>query len=58
MVELSQVEVVSNSVIVYLNRLSDLLFAMARRENFRAGKPDVAWHANPSDADSENRLKT
>jgi cob(I)alamin adenosyltransferase len=27
----------------YLNRLSDLLFVMARVENRRAGKPDVAW---------------
>ena len=27
----------------YLNRLSDLLFVMARVENHRAGQPDVAW---------------
>jgi len=27
----------------YLNRLSDLLFVLARVENHRAGVPDVAW---------------
>jgi cob(I)alamin adenosyltransferase len=27
----------------YLNRLSDLLFAMARVENARAGVADVEW---------------
>jgi cob(I)alamin adenosyltransferase len=29
--------------IVYLNRLSDLLFALARRANVSAGIPDVPW---------------
>jgi cob(I)alamin adenosyltransferase len=28
---------------VYLNRLSDLFFSWARRENLRAGVPDVPW---------------
>jgi cob(I)alamin adenosyltransferase len=28
---------------VYLNRLSDLLFVMARAANHRAGVPDVVW---------------
>jgi len=28
---------------IYLNRLSDLLFSWARRENHRAGVPDVPW---------------
>lgn len=27
----------------YLNRLSDLLFVLARRANHRAGEPDVTW---------------
>lgn len=31
-------------VVVYLNRLSDLLFTMARVANHRAGVADVAWH--------------
>jgi cob(I)alamin adenosyltransferase len=30
-------------VIVYLNRLSDLLFVMARVANRRAGVPDIEW---------------
>jgi cob(I)alamin adenosyltransferase len=30
-------------VLKYLNRLSDLLFTMARLENFRQGNPDVPW---------------
>jgi cob(I)alamin adenosyltransferase len=30
-------------VIVYLNRLSDLLFVMARAANHRAGVPEVEW---------------
>jgi cob(I)alamin adenosyltransferase len=30
-------------VVIYLNRLSDLLFALARRANVVAGVPDVPW---------------
>ena len=30
-------------LIVYLNRLSDLLFVMARTVNHRAGVPEVEW---------------
>ena len=30
-------------VVVYLNRLSDLLFVMARVANRRAGMPDIEW---------------
>ena len=30
-------------VVVYLNRLSDLLFTLARLANRRAGAPDVEW---------------
>jgi cob(I)alamin adenosyltransferase len=29
--------------LVYLNRLSDLLFVLARLANHRAGRPDVTW---------------
>jgi cob(I)alamin adenosyltransferase len=31
-------------VVVYLNRLSDLLFSLARLENHRAGDPEREWH--------------
>ncbi len=34
---------VSTALIVYLNRLSDLLFVMARVENHRAGVSDIPW---------------
>jgi cob(I)alamin adenosyltransferase len=30
-------------VVVYLNRLSDLLFVMARAANHRAAAPEVEW---------------
>jgi cob(I)alamin adenosyltransferase len=30
-------------VVVYLNRLSDLLFTMARAANHRAGSPETPW---------------
>ncbi|HET8715356.1 MAG TPA: cob(I)yrinic acid a,c-diamide adenosyltransferase [Holophagaceae bacterium] len=37
-------EPVDPAVIIYLNRLSDWLFALARAENAVAGTPDVEWH--------------
>jgi cob(I)alamin adenosyltransferase len=36
---------VDQDIIVYLNRLSDLLFTMARVANHRAGVKDVPWVA-------------
>ena len=30
-------------IVIYLNRLSDLLFVLARRENVEAAIPDVPW---------------
>lgn len=38
-------ESVEEASVRYLNRLSDLLFVMARHENARLGVPDVAWVA-------------
>lgn len=46
-VELAAAEPVDRLAVVYLNRLSDLLFALARRANYRAGAADVPWK-NPS----------
>jgi cob(I)alamin adenosyltransferase len=34
---------VEPGVVVYLNRLSDLLFVMARAVNRRAGLPETEW---------------
>lgn len=42
-IALSRVEAVGPKTIVYLNRLSDALFVMARFENARRGVPDVLW---------------
>jgi cob(I)alamin adenosyltransferase len=35
---------VRHELLIYLNRLSDLLFALARRANGIANVPDVPWH--------------
>jgi len=42
-VELAGQESVHPAILSYLNRLSDLLFALARLENHRAGVPDILW---------------
>ena len=42
-VALSAAEPVDPPVLSYLNRLSDLLFTLARLENARAGRADVPW---------------
>ena len=42
-VRLSHAESVPADMIVYLNRLSDLLFTLARFANLRAGHPDITW---------------
>lgn len=44
-VELLQHEEINPQVVVYLNRLSDLLFVLARAVNMAAEIPDHAWHA-------------
>jgi len=42
-VHLADRETVQENIVVYLNRLSDLLFTLARLENHRGGVPDVEW---------------
>lgn len=42
-VALSKIQKINPAIVVYLNRLSDLLFVSARLANKRAGVPDVAW---------------
>jgi len=44
LVSAAAVRPVRAAIIVYLNRLSDLLFTLARRTNHLAGVPDVPWH--------------
>lgn len=43
MVQLSHDEPVNPQAIIFINRLSDLLFAMARRANKESGVSDVPW---------------
>jgi cob(I)alamin adenosyltransferase len=43
-VPLSRAGAVEAEAVVYLNRLSDLLFTMARVSNHRAGVKDVVWN--------------
>jgi cob(I)alamin adenosyltransferase len=40
---LGETENINSAAVKYLNRLSDLLFVMARVLNARAGSPDVLW---------------
>lgn len=40
-VELGKTEVINGSVMVYLNRLSDLLFVLARVDNKRSGRGEI-----------------
>jgi cob(I)alamin adenosyltransferase len=42
-VRLAREEKVPDEIVVYLNRLSDLLFTLARMENHRQGRADVTW---------------
>lgn len=40
---LTEKEEVSPVILAYMNRLSDLLFVLARLVNHRAGTPEIAW---------------
>jgi cob(I)alamin adenosyltransferase len=42
-VALARNQKINASIIHYLNRLSDLLFVLARAVNAQAGRPDIAW---------------
>ena len=42
-VRLAAREPINPEVLKYVNRLSDLLFVLARAANQGAGRPDVAW---------------
>lgn len=47
-VTLSRATELSTEALTYLNRVSDLLFVMARYANFKAGKQDIAWERSAS----------
>ena len=42
-VELARAEAIPSIVVIYLNRLSDLLFTLARVANKRGGSAEVEW---------------
>ncbi|MHC4697564.1 MAG: cob(I)yrinic acid a,c-diamide adenosyltransferase [Planctomycetota bacterium] len=42
---LAEKESIERAALVYLNRLSDLMFALARQANHRAGLSDIPWPA-------------
>ena len=42
-ISLGNIEPVGDPLLRYMNRLSDLFFAMARRANHERGHPDVPW---------------
>lgn len=44
-VTLSKAEAINERMVPYMNRLSDLLFVMARVANHRENKGDIEWHA-------------
>ena len=48
MITLAAAEPVSPTLVIYLNRLSDLLFVLARSVNQSAGHSDVPWQKSPS----------
>lgn len=46
-VELAESSTVPGEALAYVNRLSDLLFVMARAANLRAGGREIPWVPNP-----------
>jgi cob(I)alamin adenosyltransferase len=42
-ISLAKVEPITEEIKIYLNRLSDLLFVLARFENFSSNHPDIEW---------------
>jgi len=44
-VRLARSEEINDQIIPYINRLSDLLFVLARAANRRDKKPEVEWHS-------------
>lgn len=42
-VALNMVEEINQNILIFVNRLSDLFFVLARYENFVSNVPDVSW---------------
>lgn len=56
LVKLAEKETVAPSAFQYINRLSDLLFILARALNRAANTPDVCWSREPVTADVAETL--
>lgn len=56
-VKLAQAQEVPDVVLMYLNRLSDLLFATARFINYGSGIREVPWHGIAQKPRQFNKLK-
>jgi len=54
-VALAREEDIGEAPVRYLNRLSDLLFVLARLENRRAGVADIEWSGRGADVDGGAR---
>lgn len=52
-VTLARAEAIPPHTVSYLNRLSDLLFVLARAANHGAGRQDIPWRPTPQPADRE-----
>jgi cob(I)alamin adenosyltransferase len=48
-VELSENEIVNDGVLIYLNRLSDYLFVLARKLTYDNDVKEIAWNSKKSD---------
>jgi cob(I)alamin adenosyltransferase len=48
LVALSVAEKIDKNIIIYLNRLSDLLFVIGRYINYKAGLTETVWKENKS----------
>lgn len=46
LVSLSRKQTLDRGIVVYINRLSDLLFTMARFVNYKEGKKETVWRRN------------
>jgi cob(I)alamin adenosyltransferase len=49
-ISLARIESINEELVKYLNRVGDLLFAMARRANAEAGVDDIPWRPGPGTA--------
>ena len=57
MVALSETEAINENLIPYMNRLSDLLFVMARLANRREGRSELEWHGEATESNMSSTRK-